>query len=136
MKEVFIDTSGFYAAINRNDRNHDAAVTLFERGIEESWKLIASNFVLAETHALILTRLGRDLATAWLRSVPATIMRVSRQDELKAVQIIMGYRDKAFSYCDATSFALIERLRVRSVMAFDIHFRQYGRFELLDHKAT
>jgi predicted nucleic acid-binding protein len=131
VKGVFVDTSGFYAAINRNDRNHDAAVALFGRGVEESWKLITSNFVLAETHALILTRLGRELATAWLRGVPAAIMRVSQQDEEKAVRIILGYRDKAFSYCDATSFALIERLRIRSVMAFDVHFRQYGRFEFV-----
>lgn len=136
MKAVFVDTGGFYAGLNRHDHNHATAVAVFEKAIEEGWRLITSNFVLAETHALMLTRLGRDLASAWLRSMPATIMRVSREDEHKAVRIILGYRDKSFSYCDATSFALIERLRIRSVIAFDIHFRQYGRFELLDHAAT
>ncbi len=75
--------------------------------------------------------MGRELAVAWLRSIPANIIRVSKADEEKAKRIIFGYRDKEFSYCDASSFALIERLRIREAMAFDIHFRQYGNFEVL-----
>jgi predicted nucleic acid-binding protein len=71
------------------------------------------------------------LATAWLRSIPAEVIRISKTDEEKARRIIFGYRDKEFSYCDATSFALIERLRIRSAIAFDIHFTQYGRFDLV-----
>jgi predicted nucleic acid-binding protein len=131
MKTVFVDTGAFYAALNRKDQNHHEAVALFERSLEEEWTLLTSNFVVAEAHALILTRLGRDLAVAWLRSVPSNIVRVSQDDENKARRIIFGYRDKEFSYCDAASFALIERLRIRTAMAFDIHFQQYGKFELL-----
>ncbi|MBI2998263.1 MAG: PIN domain-containing protein [Deltaproteobacteria bacterium] len=131
MKAVFVDTGAFYAAINQKDDNHREARVLFNRAVEEQWRLITSNFVVAETHALILTRMRRDLATAWLRSIPASIIRVSRADEEKAKRIIFGYRDKEFSYCDATSFALVERLRVKEAMAFDAHFEQYGRFGLL-----
>ena len=93
--------------------------------------MITSNFVVAETHALILARMGRELAVAWLRSIPANIIRVSKADEEKAKRIIFGYRDKEFSFCDATSFALIERLRIKEAMAFDRHFGQYGKFGLL-----
>lgn len=131
MREVFVDTGAFYAALNRKDRNHRAAVGFFERALEEEWRLLTSNFVVAETHALILVRLGRDLAAAWLRIIPAAVARVSRDDEQKAIRIILAYRDKDFSYCDAASFALIERLRIPRAMAFDRHFRQYGKFELL-----
>lgn len=131
MRPVFVDTSAFYAALNRKDRFHLDAATLFEHAVRDGWRLITSNFVVAETHALILTRLGQGLATAWLRNVPATVLRISREDEQKAIRIILAYRDKAFSYCDATSFAVIERARISRVMAFDRHFRQYGKFELL-----
>jgi predicted nucleic acid-binding protein len=34
--------------------------------------------------------------------------------------------DKGFSYTDATSFALMERLRLRRALALDKRFRQYG----------
>lgn len=131
MRMVFVDTGAFYAAINRTDRHHDQSVVLLMQAVKDGWRLITSNFVVAETHALVLTRLGRDLARAWLRGIPAAVFRVSAADEEKAARIIFGYRDKAFSYCDAASFALIERLRIRNAMSFDRHFEQYGKFELL-----
>jgi predicted nucleic acid-binding protein len=68
MREVFVDTGAFYAALNRKDEHHHEAVQLFMRAVEEEWQLFTSNFIVAETHALILTRLGRDLATDWLRA--------------------------------------------------------------------
>jgi len=49
----------------------------------------------------------------------------------KAKQIIVGYRDKEFSYCDATSFAVMERLRICHVMAFDPHLMQYGKLSVV-----
>jgi predicted nucleic acid-binding protein len=128
MKEVFVDTGAFYAALNRKDGYHQDAVQLFTRAVEEEWQLFTSNFVVAETHALSLTRLGRALATNWLRDVPAVVVRVTEEDESKAKRIIFGYRDKEFSYCDATSFVVMERMRIREVMAFDPHFIQYGQF--------
>jgi len=131
MRIVFVDTGAFYAAINRKDENHDAAVALFKKALAEKWRLVTSNFVVAETHALFLGRLGRDLASAWLRSVPADVVRVSKGDEEKAKRIVFGYGDKDFSYCDAASFAVIERLRIKEAMAFDHHFQQYGKFGLL-----
>ena len=60
MREVFVDTGAFYAALNRKDAHHQEAVQLFTRAVEEEWQVFTSNFVVAETHALILTRLGRE----------------------------------------------------------------------------
>gem|GEM_PF-6379042 len=34
--------------------------------------------------------------------------------------------DKSFSYTDATTFTVMERLRIANVLAFDQHFVQYG----------
>ena len=59
-----MDTSAFYAALNRKDRFHLDAASLFENATRDEWRLLTSNFVLAETHALILTRLGQELAAA------------------------------------------------------------------------
>ncbi|MBI3757973.1 MAG: PIN domain-containing protein [Deltaproteobacteria bacterium] len=128
MRRVFVDTGAFYAALNSKDQHHQQATVFFIQAVEEAWHLLTSNFIVAETYALVLTRLGRDLAADWLHDVPAAVIRISEQDEAKAKQIILGYRDKEFSYCDATSFAVMERLRIRYVMAFDPHFAQYGKF--------
>lgn len=34
--------------------------------------------------------------------------------------------DKSYSYTDATSFAIMGRLGLRTAFAFDPHFRQFG----------
>jgi len=40
------------------------------------------------------------------------------------------FEDKDFSFTDCTSFALMQKLRLREVLAFDGHFSQAGFVEL------
>ena len=68
MKRVFVDTGGFVALLVAEDRVHDRASTLFEKG---------------------------------------------------------------YSLCDALSFVVMERLAITEAIAFDRHFREYGRFTIL-----
>jgi len=43
----------------------------------------------------------------------------------------MHARDKDYSLCDALSFVVMERLGISEAIAFDRHFREYGRFTIL-----
>jgi uncharacterized protein len=92
-------------------------------------ELICTNYVVAETHSLILNRAGRSLALETLRSLDrggAAVVRVDLDDEAAARRIIERYADKEFSLVDATSFAVMEALGIRTAFAFDINFNQYG----------
>jgi predicted nucleic acid-binding protein len=134
MNRVFVDTGGFYAALNRRDAFHREAVRLFRRARRDHWFLITTNFVLAESHALILARMGRARAWTFLQATltgSTNVIRADEADERRARAIIEQYEDKAFSYCDAVSFAVMERLDLQEAIAFDDHFRQYGQFTLL-----
>ena len=134
MNRVFVDTGGFYAALNRRDAHHRDAARLLRRGQREQWLLFTTNFVLAESHALILVRMGREQAWAFLQAVvtgQTNVIRAEEADERRARAIIERYQDKAFSYCDAVSFAVMERLNIQNVIAFDDHFRQYGQLTIL-----
>jgi predicted nucleic acid-binding protein len=42
------------------------------------------------------------------------------------VEILLGQEDKDYSYVDATSFAVMERLGIETAFTFDRHFEQYG----------
>jgi predicted nucleic acid-binding protein len=84
---------------------------------------------LAEAHALILNRLGREAAHCVLTEIlasPTTLVRVSAADERRAQAILARYTDKDFSYTDATSFAVMERLRISQAFTFDSDFTRYG----------
>jgi uncharacterized protein len=134
MNRVFVDTSGFYASLNRRAAYHRDAARLFRRAQQEGWFLFTTNFVLAESHALILARMGRDRAWTFLQAIVTgrtNIIRAEEADERRARAIIEHYQDKAFSDCDAVSFAVMERLEIQEAIAFDEHFRQYGQFTIL-----
>jgi predicted nucleic acid-binding protein len=127
----FVDTSAFYALLDAEDPHHRKSVGLFTQLGQSRTRLLTSNHVLFETYSLVLNRLGRRLAHAWLRTFAIHVERATAQDEERAVQIVLRYRDKDFSLVDASSFALMERLGLRQAIAYDPHFRQYGRFVVL-----
>lgn len=131
----FVDTSAFYALIDTDDRNHEDCVGLFADLGRARARLLTSNHVLFETYSLILNRLGRPMATRWLTALHLHVERATPADERRAVRTVLKYRDKDFSLVDASSFALMQRLGIRQAVAFDPHFRQYGRFVVLSHPA-
>lgn len=77
----------------------------------------------------MLHKLGYVTARAFLDQIDrgsTTVIRVSSTDERRAREIISQYSDKSFSLADATSFAVMERLRISYAFTFDRHFAQYG----------
>ena len=55
-----------------------------------------------------------------------TVIRLTAADEAAGRQIILHYNDKDFSYVDASSFAVMNRLDIQTAFSFDRHFEQYG----------
>ena len=135
-RRALVDTSAYFALLDADDANHTQARTISERLIAEGAHLFTTSFVLAETHALLLNRLSQDIATRFLREVeqsPTTLVWVRPADVRRAKAIIYQYTDKDFSLTDATSFAVMERLRISSAFTFDRHFAQYGFTVLSAH---
>lgn len=130
MARILVDTSAVFALLDRSDANHAAARDRLEQLKRRRTEPLLTNFILADSHALALSRLGADIARRWLLGNVWPVERVTEDDESKAAAIIGRYADKTYSYTDATSFAVMERLGLKTVFAFDPHFRQYG-FQVL-----
>ena len=136
MKPVFVDSGGWYAHLVAEDANHEVAGRLFRQAQTERWTLFTTNAIVFEAHALLLNRAreGRTVALAMLEDLEsgfATVVRVTRRDEVRAITLLRAHTDKNYSFCDALSFVVMERLRIADAIAFDRHFRQYGRVNLL-----
>ncbi|MFN8559252.1 MAG: PIN domain-containing protein [Dehalococcoidia bacterium] len=129
-RRVFVDTAAYFVVANRNDVNHTAAGALLRQLVTDHRRLFTTNYVLTESHALLLIRMGYAVARSFLwgidHSPSTTIVRVSARDERRARAIIEQYDDKAFSLTDATSFAVMERLGISQAFTFDRNFAQYG----------
>jgi predicted nucleic acid-binding protein len=127
---VFIDTSGFIALWNPDDRNHQKALGYLDQVRESRRRLLTTNFIFAEVYAFFCRnhRLAVELGEQILTNPLFEYVRITAADEARAWEIAKQYTDKDFSFTDCTSFVVMERLGLREVFAFDEHFRQYGKF--------
>jgi uncharacterized protein len=139
LRRVFVDTGGFVALLVAEDPQHARASELFEVAVRERWELVTTNVVVIETYSVLLARArnGRGAAIAFLDAVEAdrastlAVERISPADEVDAVALLRAHVDKSYSLCDALSFVVMERLGLAEAIAFDRHFREYGRFTIL-----
>ncbi len=128
---VFVDTSAWYALIDRADPDH-AAVTACLR--EHKGCLVTSNFVFDETVTLLRYRLGWSPAQRFGDSLRAgnlaQMVRIDTQDENDAWTVFERYRDHALSFTDCSSFVLMRRLQLSTAVALDADFRAFGLLTL------
>lgn len=128
-RRVLVDTSAYFALADANETRHSTADTIRSRLVDQRWRLFTTNFIVAETHALLLVRLGYHFAMRFLDQLdqsPTVIVRVAATDERRAREILHQYDDKFFSFTDSTSFAVMERLQIIHAFTFDRNFAQYG----------
>ena len=126
-RQLFVDTSTWFALANRGDPDHREACRVLEsfRG-----RLVTSNFVFDETVTLCLYRLGRKAALRVgdeLRGGRlADIVRATIDDEDRAWGLFGRRADKQYSFTDCVSFVLMRRLGIEQAAALDDDFRREG----------
>src|SRR5512139_520165 len=107
---VFVDTSAYLAVLRRDDDHHREALAVLGNLTRQRAVLFTSNFVVAETHAMVLRYLGHEPARSYLQEMDdsrgTVIVRAEATDEAAARSIIYRYVDKDFSLTDAISFAI------------------------------
>lgn len=131
-RAIFVDTSAHFAIANAKDLDHKVANEFLKELAQDEVTLLITNFIIDETYTLMLRKLGREKAIGYIEALHKSteIVRVLEDDEKRAWKIILQYENKDFSYTDATSFALMERLGIKEAFAFDKHFEQYGFIRL------
>ena len=123
---MLLDASAVLAVLDAADRNHASAVVTATELARLRCRVFQTTWLRAETHALLLVRLGHEAARCWLSEPTLPTVRPEPADELAAEVIVKRFRDKDYSLCDALSFTVMRRLKVAAAFTFDRHFRQYG----------
>jgi uncharacterized protein len=128
-RRVLVDSSAFLALRDADDEHHREAVLILSQLARARYRLYTTNVMLIEAHALILSVLGTDPANQFLRDIDqgsTIVVRVRQRDEEQAKQILFRYADKEFSFNDAISFVVMERVGISTAFTFDRDFAQYG----------
>jgi predicted nucleic acid-binding protein len=124
MKTVFVDTSGFYACLDRTDPFHPAALAAFERAEKEGWTLITTNYVTHETWALVQRRLGWNAVETFLNDLlpRCTLQWVDETLHRLGAARCQQARERRFSLTDAVSLECMARRQISEAIAQDEHF--------------
>ncbi|MDH4196167.1 MAG: PIN domain-containing protein [Candidatus Aminicenantes bacterium] len=126
--KIFIDTSAYYALLDRDDDNQPAAKEAWLKIMKAENTLVTSNYVLVETFALLQNRLGVAAVRAFQDDVVSVlnIEFVVPEVHRSSIAALLAAAKRNLSLVDCTSFEIIRSLGIRSVFAFDAHFRDAG----------
>src|SRR5712692_6136934 len=86
MRQLFVDTSAYFALTDRRDENHEAAVRIIHQLIGERTELLTTNYIVAETHTLLLNRIGYKTALQVLEELYKSQTRICRVREAEVSQ--------------------------------------------------
>lgn len=137
---LFVDSGVFIALQNKRDAQHKSAVTALRALARGAYgRGFTSDFILDE--AVTGTRARtRSLADAMavgnrilgLRGFPRIldILPVGGPVVRDALRVLMTYKEKALSFTDATTIALVKARGIDRVLSFDADFD--GILERLD----
>ena len=129
---AFVDTSFWFARAVARDQRHADAIVLADHF--RAARATTSNLVLGEAWTLLSARAGHRRALGWLDSIrtDATVVveHIDRDLEDEAWAWLRQHDERPYSFVDATSFALMRKLRITEALAFDGDFAAAGFVEL------
>lgn len=127
-EQVFADTSGFLALMDKDDAHHSAAMREWKSFAESQTVLWTSNYVRLESCSLIQRRLGAAALLDFHDSVlPVASIEIVDEDGFERAFAQWRIAQlRHLSIVDLTSFDCMHRKGLARAFSFDRHFRDQG----------
>jgi predicted nucleic acid-binding protein len=133
-RDVFLDTSGLYALVDKNDSWHDKATRVVRQILQSRRKLITTDQIIIETVNLSVARkshfVGKRVLDLVEQSTGITVEWIGSLRVDSAKTFYRKHSDHAFSFTDCTSFIVMHELKLIEALTSDEHFTQ-ARFRAL-----
>ena len=131
MKRCFVDTSAFFALMDRDDAWHGPAVDFAREAAKDRCRLVTSDYVIDEALTLARMRLGHPAAIRFGEKVQSSnwleVHEVTTSVRDAAWDVFVRFSDQDFSFTDCTSFALMRETGILEAFTFDRrHFGAAG----------
>jgi predicted nucleic acid-binding protein len=126
---VFVDTSAFYALLDADDENHSRSAETWRHIMaSDEQHVVATNYVLVETFALIQSRLGLEAVREFQENMVSvlSVEFVTPEIHRLGIAALLAASRRGLSLVDCISFQVMRDLGIKSVFTFDGHFQQYG----------
>jgi uncharacterized protein len=125
---TFVDTSAFYALLDRGDQNHGPAKRAWIEILDAEGSSVTTNYVLVETFALLQNRLGMAAVRGFQEDlIPVLQLEfVTPEQHRSGVSALLAADRRGLSLVDCVSFEVMRNLGIRAVFGFDPHFKEQG----------
>jgi predicted nucleic acid-binding protein len=134
-REVFIDTSGFYALLVAADEQHPRAAQILKTAAGRHARFLTTDYVLDETVTLLVARGHRQLIAAFLRTtLDSSACRIEWTEAARfseTAAFLLKHQDHPWSFTDCLSFVVMKELHLREALTKDVNFEQAGFVSLL-----
>ena len=129
-REVFIDTSAFYALLVKNDDAHAPMARQMVHAARTRQRFVTTDYVLDETATLLKARGHALLVVPFLSDMLASqSCRIVWMDSdlfRTALAFFSKHDDQAWSFTDCVSFAVMKQMGLNAALTKDHHFRAAG----------
>lgn len=129
---IFVDSSFWIGLSDELDERHEQAMALLRAHGDAP--IVTTNHVLGETWTFLRKRHRHAVAMKFLDLAQSAerleIAFASSELETDAWTWLRRHDEREYSFVDATSFALMRKLRIREALAFDGDFAAAGFVEL------
>jgi len=125
---IFIDTSAFFAVLDKRDGNHPAADQIWQRIITSGDVLLCHNYVLIEISALLQHRLGLDAVRTFEENIVPllNVLWIDEQTHRSAVSALLAASRRSLSLVDCASFEVMRAAGIKTAFVFDSDFKEQG----------
>ena len=131
-EQIYVDTSAFYALLDRSDRFHSRAKAIWPELLEDGISLVTTNYVVSETVTVLQFRLGFEAASLWYRDVLGvlTVRWVDADTHRLAFDLWMNLGRQHVSLVDCISYVTMNQNRIEKVFCFKENYAAQG-FKML-----
>lgn len=125
---IYVDTSAFYALMDRSDPYHKSAKALWPGLLDEHISLLTSNYIVAESLSLIQHRLGYKAAGIWYRDVLGVldVYWVDQATHRLGYELWMGLGRYQYSLVDCISYVIMHHNHIEKAFCFKCNYTEQG----------
>lgn len=130
--KIFVDTSAFYALLDRSDKHFKEASALWPNLLDINITLLTTNYVVSETIALLQNRIAFEAASLWYKDILGVldIFWIDAETHERGYSLWLNIGRKGLSLVDCVSFVVMHQHQIGKAFCFKHSFTDHG-FNLL-----
>ncbi len=130
MRHIYVDTSALIALSDKNDKNHERAVSYFKIAVRRGVIFVLGKHVLIEYIDGVAKRIDKKKAIKELNSIIKSKLLLieweNKKDWVQAIEYFKRYEDQKIDLTDCLSFSIMERMNIDTAFTFDSDFQTHG----------